>query len=70
MPARPVAPERRADQPNLAWFMGYYPSRAPRIAFCVLVDRTPAHGGEVCGPVARDAIQAFERRTAATESAK
>jgi len=52
--------ERRKDQPNLAWFMGYYPTRDPAIAFAVIVDRTHGHGGGVCGPVARRAIEAWE----------
>ena len=50
--------ERRAGEPNLAWFMGYYPASAPEIAFAILVDRTSGHGGEVCGPVAKACIQA------------
>lgn len=50
--------ERRAGQPKLAWFMGYYPTARPEIAFAVLVDRTEGHGGEVCAPVARALIDA------------
>jgi penicillin-binding protein 2 len=52
--------ERAKGQPNLAWFMGYYPASQPEIAFAVLVDRTAGHGGGVCGPVARQIVQAYE----------
>jgi len=53
--------ERRKDQPNYAWFMGYYPSRNPRIAFAIVVDRTKGHGGGVTGPVAREIVKAWRR---------
>ncbi len=52
--------ERRAGEPNLAWFMGYYPASAPEVAFAVMVDRTPGHGGDVCGPVTRALLEAYE----------
>lgn len=52
--------ERGGDRPHLGWFMGYYPASAPEVAFAVLVDRTPGHGGEVCGPVARALLAAYE----------
>lgn len=52
--------ERGKEDPHLAWFMGYYPASAPTLALAVLVDRTPGHGGDVCGPVARAAIEAYD----------
>lgn len=52
--------ERRKGEPHLAWFMGYYPASAPEVAFAVLVDRTSQHGGEVCGPVTRALLEAYE----------
>jgi penicillin-binding protein 2 len=53
--------ERAAKEPNYAWFMGYYPASAPEIAFAVLIDRTAGHGGDVCAPIARKAIDAYAR---------
>ncbi|HZV00153.1 MAG TPA: penicillin-binding transpeptidase domain-containing protein [Planctomycetota bacterium] len=53
--------ERGKGHPNYAWFMGYYPASRPEIAFSVLVDRTNAHGGDVCGPVARKLIESYAR---------
>jgi penicillin-binding protein 2 len=52
--------ERNKDQPKLAWFMGYYPASRPEISFAVLVDRTAGHGGDVCAPVCRSIIDAYE----------
>ncbi|MGE0711281.1 MAG: penicillin-binding transpeptidase domain-containing protein [Planctomycetota bacterium] len=53
--------ERAKDQPHVAWFMGYYPAQRPEVAFAVVVDRTKGHGGDVCGPVARALIDAWEQ---------
>ncbi len=53
--------ERGKEDPHLAWFMGYYPASAPTLALAILVDRTPGHGGDVCGPVARAAIEAYDQ---------
>lgn len=52
--------ERAKGQAKLAWFMGYYPAARPEVAFAVLVDRTEGHGGEVCAPVTRALIDAYE----------
>lgn len=52
--------ERRKGEPKLAWFMGYYPASRPELALAILVERTHGHGGEVCGPVARVAVRAWE----------
>ena len=51
--------ERRKGEPNYAWFMGYYPASHPEVAFSVLMDRTNAHGGDCCGPVARKLLDAW-----------
>ncbi len=58
--------ERGKGQPYLAWFMGYYPASDPEVAFAVLVDRTRGHGGSVCGPVAREMLEAYERSRGGT----
>lgn len=52
--------ERAGDKPNVAWFMGYYPASNPEVAFAVVVDRTRGHGGDVCGPVTRKLLEAYE----------
>ena len=53
--------QRGTDKPYLAWFMGYYPASAPEIAFAVVVDRTRGHGGDVCVPLVRKVLEAYER---------
>lgn len=53
--------ERAGDNPNVAWFMGYYPASNPEVAFAVVVDRTRGHGGDVCGPVTRALLEAYEK---------
>jgi penicillin-binding protein 2 len=40
-----------------AWFAGFAPADAPRIAFAVVVEHG-GHGGEAAGPVARDIVLA------------
>lgn len=52
--------ERRKGDPYVAWFMGYYPASNPQVAFAVVVDQTRGHGGDVCGPVARALLEAYE----------
>lgn len=51
--------ERRRGEPKYAWFMGYYPSADPEVAFAVVIDRTMGHGGSVAGPVARALVEAY-----------
>ncbi|OHB92624.1 MAG: hypothetical protein A3G17_07795 [Planctomycetes bacterium RIFCSPLOWO2_12_FULL_50_35] len=41
---------------NHAWFVGYIPFDAPRYAFCVVVEHTTGHGGEVAGPITRKLV--------------
>ena len=53
--------QRGQGQPYVGWFMGYYPASSPEVAFAVLVDRTHAHGGDACVPVARALLEAYER---------
>ena len=40
-----------------AWFVGFAPSDAPRVAFAVIVEHG-GHGGEIAGPVARAVVHA------------
>ncbi len=40
-----------------AWFAGFAPAHAPRVAFAVIVEHG-GHGGETAGPVARDLVLA------------
>jgi len=52
-------PETGEKRPYVAWFMGYYPSQNPEIAFAFVVDSTRGHGGGVCGPIARQVVEAY-----------
>jgi penicillin-binding protein 2 len=45
-------------RPDHAWFAGYAPSDAPRIAFCVVLEEGGS-GGKTAGPVARKFVQAI-----------
>jgi penicillin-binding protein 2 len=40
-----------------AWFAGFAPADAPRVAFAVIVEHG-GHGGETAGPIARDLVLA------------
>ena len=40
-----------------AWFAGFAPADAPRVAFAVIVEHG-GHGGEAAGPIARDLVLA------------
>ncbi|MEZ6188057.1 MAG: penicillin-binding transpeptidase domain-containing protein [Planctomycetota bacterium] len=52
-------PETGEKRPYVAWFMGYYPAQRPEIAFAFVVDSTRGHGGGVCGPIARQVLEAY-----------
>ena len=41
-----------------AWFVGYSPVEAPRIALCVLLEDA-GHGGDVAAPIARDLLNHY-----------
>ncbi|MCW8131220.1 MAG: hypothetical protein KIS92_12800 [Planctomycetota bacterium] len=45
-----------ANESPHAWFVGYAPSEAPRVAFAVLVENG-GHGGEVAAPIARNVLK-------------
>jgi cell division protein FtsI/penicillin-binding protein 2 len=41
----------RKEWPCHSWFVGFFPSHAPRYAFAVFLERTGRHGGEAAAPV-------------------
>jgi cell division protein FtsI/penicillin-binding protein 2 len=41
-----------------AWFVGFAPANAPKIAVCVLLEDA-GHGGEVAAPVAAEVIKKY-----------
>jgi len=43
---------------NHAWFAGYAPADRPRVAFAVLNERTPGHGGSHAAPIAAHFFEA------------
>jgi penicillin-binding protein 2 len=45
--------------PNTTWFVAYAPSKHPRVALAVFMERTGGYGAEVAAPVARDVIAAY-----------
>ena len=42
---------------DTAWFAGFAPYRAPRVAFVVVAEYAQGSGGPVCGPIARRIAQ-------------
>jgi peptidoglycan glycosyltransferase len=42
---------------NEAWFIGFAPADAPRIAVAVLVENTPSTGGEIAAPMAAQVMK-------------
>ncbi|GJM20804.1 MAG: hypothetical protein DHS20C15_07190 [Planctomycetota bacterium] len=51
-----------ANRPDHAWFAGFFPAEAPRVAFAVLVEEIGLHGGEGAVPV----FEMFLRKPAVT----
>ncbi len=49
--------ELGAGQPNHAWFAGYFPHDAPQVAFAVVGERTPGHGGSHAAPILARALK-------------
>ena len=47
---------------NDAWFIAFAPSRDPRIAIAVNVQKVPGFGGEIAAPIARDVMAALLRK--------
>jgi|GEM_PF-5915050 len=45
-------------KPDHAWFAGYAPAEAPRVAFAVVLERAGS-GGKAAGPIARQLVEAF-----------
>ena len=48
---------------NNAWFVGFAPARAPRVAVAVVVESTPGTGGVEAAPIARQVMQAAIERS-------
>ncbi len=46
---------------NQAWFIGFAPVDAPRIAIAVTIERTTGQGGTVAAPVAKSVMEALLR---------
>ncbi len=53
---------------NHAWFAGYAPFDQPRVAFAVLNERTPGHGGSHAAPIAAHFLEATWDKLAPGES--
>jgi len=49
--------ELGAGRPNHAWFAGYAPFEHPRIAFAVVSERCPGHGGSHAAPIVARALE-------------
>ena len=50
-----------------AWFVGFAPVEAPKIAFCVFIEDA-GHGGEVSAPIAHDLLEHYFNRLAKASS--
>ncbi len=61
-------PERERHRDH-AWFIGYAPFDAPRIAFAVFVEHG-GHGGSAAAPVARAIVDALAAKDAGREAAR
>jgi cell division protein FtsI/penicillin-binding protein 2 len=47
---------QQAGGPSHSWLVGFFPSRAPRYAFSIFVERTGMHGGDASGPFLHDLL--------------
>jgi cell division protein FtsI/penicillin-binding protein 2 len=61
----------RTTDPSHSWFVGFFPSRAPRYAFAVFRESTGRHGGDGAAPILRDLLEdpAFAEIAAAARGA-
>jgi cell division protein FtsI/penicillin-binding protein 2 len=41
----------RKEWPCHSWFVGFFPSHAPRYAFAIFLERTGRHGGDAAAPI-------------------
>ncbi len=53
-----------------AWFLGYMPYNNPQYCFCVVVEETTGHGGEVAAPIAQKLAQGLLHRDTTQLTAK
>ncbi|TSA35019.1 MAG: hypothetical protein D4R66_02720, partial [Opitutales bacterium] len=61
---------QKGQKAHLAWIIGYASADNPAVAFCVLVEGqldTSTWGGKTAGPVARDMILAWAKKTPVSE---
>jgi len=47
----------KGDGANQAWFIGFAPADAPRVAIAATVERTDGTGGEVAAPIAKQVME-------------
>lgn len=53
-----------------AWFLGYMPYNNPHYCFCVVVEETTGHGGEIAAPIAQQLAQGLLHRDTVQLTAK
>jgi penicillin-binding protein 2 len=51
--------ELGSGQPNHAWFAGFAPFDDPQVAFAVVSERNPGHGGSHAAPIVAMALEAI-----------
>ena len=54
--------DEKVKEGNMAWFAGYASYTDPEIAFAVVVEYVPGHGGEEAGPFARKLVKYCQER--------
>jgi penicillin-binding protein A len=54
-----VGPSPCGSQPNQAWFIGFAPVEAPKVAVAVTVERTTGQGGSDAAPIAKSVMEAL-----------
>ena len=57
-------------QPNHAWFAGFAPYDEPRIAFAVVSERTPGHGGSHAAPIVARTLRTIWAEVVQTDAAE
>jgi penicillin-binding protein 2 len=46
---------------NHGWLAGYVPYDRPRLAFVILAEKVPGHGGETCAPILQAFLEEYSR---------
>jgi cell division protein FtsI/penicillin-binding protein 2 len=47
----------RPSDPDHSWFVGFFPSHAPRYAFAIFLERTGRHGGDAAAPILASVLE-------------